>query len=49
MITQELKQRAHIVMWGCLACAQPWLVAGSLWGTFWTALAVVASLITLRK
>jgi hypothetical protein len=35
MDRQALQRRAEVAMWGCLACAQPWLVAGSKWGAVW--------------
>ena len=35
MDKDALQRRAEVAMWGCLACAQPWLVAGSKWGALW--------------
>ena len=40
-----LQGRAEVAMWGCLACAQPWFVAGSAWGWLWAAAAVVACML----
>ena len=40
MNNQALQSRAEVGMWGCLACAQPWMVAGSGWAFVWCAAAI---------
>lgn len=45
MERQALQRRAEVAMWGCLACAQPWLVAGSKWGAAWGFAAAAAWLV----
>jgi len=45
---QQLQSRAEVAMWGCLACAQPWAVAGSWVAHVWTLFAF-AALVVARK
>ena len=47
MNLEALQRRAEVAMWGCFACAQPWFVAGSRWGTVW-ALAGIAAWLVAR-
>lgn len=47
MNREALQRRAEVAFWGCLACAQPWLVDGSRWALVWTVLAS-ASWVTAR-
>lgn len=37
-----LQRRAEVAFWGCLACAQPWLVVDSKMALVWAGAAVVA-------
>ena len=45
MDPKTLERRAEVAMWGCLACAQPWIAAGSRWGHAWAAAAAAAWLV----
>lgn len=45
MNRDTLQRRAETAFWGCLACAQPWLVAGSRWAVYWLVIAVAAWLV----
>lgn len=45
MNRDTLQRRAEIAFWGCLACAQPWLVAGSRWSGVWMLAASAAWLV----
>jgi hypothetical protein len=45
MDRQALQRRAEVAMWGSMACAQPWFVAGSKWGAVFAAMAGAAWLV----
>lgn len=40
-----LQLRAEVAMFGCLACAQPWMVAGNLTWIAWSLAAMLAWLV----
>jgi hypothetical protein len=42
---QALQRRAEVAMWGSLACAQPWFVAGSKVGLVFAAMAFLSWLV----
>jgi hypothetical protein len=45
MDREALQRRAEVAMWGSMACAQPWFVAGSKWGLVFAAMAVASWLV----
>lgn len=48
MNKEALQRRAEVAMWGCLACAQPWLILGQgPWGFLFSGAALVAWLVAL--
>lgn len=42
MNRDALQRRSEVAFWGCLACAQPWLVTESPWAVVWVTLACAA-------
>lgn len=45
MNNEALQRRAEVAMWGSMACAQPWFVAGSKWGLAFAGMAVASWLV----
>jgi len=45
MNKEALQRRAEVAMWGSMACAQPWFVAGSKWAFVWAAMALASWLV----